>query len=207
VAKRWTRGPIGTAIMSSLDTRSDRHCDHVLFQTFVVADAGIAAGRHNVDEAVLGDHLQLNVGIGGEEARHDRGQHQPRRADRHVEPERARRPVAKAVDHVERRFHLGQGRAEPLEQALSRLGEHDTARGAIEQPDAELRFQPAHCFAEPRRTGAARTRTIAKAPGARHRHEGVQFTQADFHCSLLRTTRSDCASLSRRRATATYASS
>src|SRR6266404_8390824 len=41
----------------ALDTRSDRHRDHVLFQTFVVADAGIAAGRQNVDESALSSKI------------------------------------------------------------------------------------------------------------------------------------------------------
>jgi hypothetical protein len=60
--------------------------------------------------------FQPDFGIGGEEPRHDRGQHQPRRADRHVEPERPRRFLAKAVYDVERRLDLGQRRAELFEQ-------------------------------------------------------------------------------------------
>ena len=66
----------------ALDARSDRHGDHVLLQPLVVADAGVAAGREHVDETVLGDHFEPDVGIGGEERRHDRRQHQPRCADR-----------------------------------------------------------------------------------------------------------------------------
>ena len=81
----------------ALDARPDRHRDHVLLQPLVVADAGVAAGRQHVDEAVLDDHLQPDVRIGGEEGRHDRGQHEPRRADRHVEPSvpagRSRKPL------------------------------------------------------------------------------------------------------------------
>ena len=118
----------------ALDARPDRHRDHVLLQPLVVADAGVATGREHIDEALLGDHLQPDVGIGGEERRHDAGQHQPRGADRHIEPQRARRPVAKAVHHVERGLDLGQRRAEPLKQALAGLGGHDAARRAVEQP-------------------------------------------------------------------------
>ena len=55
----------------ALDARPDRHGDHVLLQPLVVADAGVAAGRQHVDETVLGDHLQPDVGIGGEERRDD----------------------------------------------------------------------------------------------------------------------------------------
>ena len=69
----------------ALHARPDRHRDHVLFQPFFVADAGVASGCQHVDKAFFGDHLQPDVGIGGEERRHDGGQHQPRRADRHIE--------------------------------------------------------------------------------------------------------------------------
>ena len=55
----------------ALHARADRHRDHVLLEPLVVADAGVAAGREHVDEAVLGDHLQPDVGIGGEKRRHD----------------------------------------------------------------------------------------------------------------------------------------
>jgi len=42
-----------------------------LLQQLVVADAGVAAGGEHVDEAVLGDYLQPDVGIGGQEGRND----------------------------------------------------------------------------------------------------------------------------------------
>ena len=56
----------------ALHARPDRHGDHVLLQPLVVADAGVAAGRQHVDEAVLDDDLQPDVGIGREKRRHDR---------------------------------------------------------------------------------------------------------------------------------------
>ena len=106
----------------ALLARADRNGDHVLLEPLVVADAGVAAGRQHVDETVLGDHLEADVGIGGEEGRHDAGQHQARGADRHVQPQRARRPVAEAVDHIERRLDLAQRRTEPVEQARAGFG-------------------------------------------------------------------------------------
>ena len=77
------------------------------------------------------------------------------------------------------------------------LGRRDAARRAVEQPDAELRFQPAHRLAEAGGAAAARARAVAKAAGARHRDEGVQITEIDLHCSLFRTACADCARLSR----------
>ena len=130
-----------------LDARSDRNCDHVLLQPLVVADAGVATRSQHVDEAVLGDDLHLDVGIGGEEAGQDGGQHQAGGADRHIETERARQPVAKAVHHVERRFHLAERGGQPVDQPGACLGRRDAAGGAVEQPDAQPRFEATHRLA------------------------------------------------------------
>ena len=182
----------------ALHARADRHGDHVLLEPLVVADAGIAAGRQHVDEAVLGDHLQPDVGIGREEGRHDRGQHQPRRADRHVEAERAGRPVAKAVHHIERRLDLAQRRAEPLEQARARFGRGDAARRAVEQPDAELGLQPAHRLAQARRRCCRwRARPSRKPPARATATKAVEIAEIRRHCSPFRTACADCSLLSR----------
>ena len=102
-----------------------------------------------------------------------RRQHQPRGADRHVEPQRPGRPVAKGVHHIERRLDLAQRRREPIEQALAGLGRRDAARGAVEQPDAELRLQPAHRLAQARRrwrrSRARRRESRRRAPPRRRR--------------------------------------
>jgi hypothetical protein len=42
----------------------------------------------------------------------------------------------------------GQGRAQPLQQVRTCLGGHDAARRAVEQPDAELLFEPSNRFAK-----------------------------------------------------------
>jgi len=181
----------------ALDTGPDRDRDHILFQSLAVTDAGIATGGEHVDEAVLGDHLQPDFGISGEERRHDRGQDEPRHAERDIESERAGRPLAKAIHHVKRSFDFGQSRSEPLEQVRARLGGNNTPRRPVEEPDAELRLQPAYRLAERGGAAAACPRAIAKAPGARHCHESVQITQIALHCSRFRTTCADCARLSR----------
>ncbi len=56
----------------ALQARSDRHRDHVLLQPLVVADACVASGGQHINEALLGDHLQPDLGIGGEKGRNDR---------------------------------------------------------------------------------------------------------------------------------------
>ena len=131
----------------ALHTRTDGNGDHVLFQPLVVADPGIAAGCQHVDEAILRDHLEADVGIGREEGGHDARQDEARRTDRYVQPQRACRPIPEAVDHIQRRIDLCQRRTEPIQQPRACFGWRDAARGAVEQPYAQARFEPAHGFA------------------------------------------------------------
>ena len=193
--RQQVAGMVGTAVRveiggcggggEALLARTDRHRDHVLFQPLVIADAGVASGRQHVDEAVLRDHLQDDVGIGGEKAWDDRGQHQPRDADGDVQPQRPRGPVAEPVDDIQRRLDLAERRPQPVEQARAGLGGCDAARGAVEQADAQPLLQPADRFAERRRAAARRTRGVAKAARARHRDEGVEVTEVRRHYTPL----------------------
>ena len=120
-----------------------------------------------------------------------RGQDEARRADRHVQPERARRPIAEAVDHVQRGLDLHQRRTEAIEQPGTRFGWGDAARGAVEQPDAEAGFEPAHGFAEAGGAAAAGPRRLAKAARARHRDECREVAEVRRHCSPFRTACAD----------------
>lgn len=95
------RGGSGKA----LEARSDRDRDHVRLQPFVVANA---ESDQHINEAVLSDDLHPNVGIGGQEARQDGGQHEAGGAHRHIEAERTGGPVAKAAHHIECGFHLAK---------------------------------------------------------------------------------------------------
>lgn len=75
----------GGAEGKTLVARPDRYRNDVLLQPLATADAGIACCREHIDETFLGDHLEANIRIGSEERRNDFGQHQSRRADRHIE--------------------------------------------------------------------------------------------------------------------------
>ena len=179
----------------ALATRADGQGDHVLLQAFLVADAGIAARRHDVDEAFVDHHFQSDVRIGGEERRHQGRQHQARRADGDVQPQRACRTVTEAIDLVERRFHLAQRGPQPMKQSRARFGGHDAARAAVEQPNPQAGFQPAQGLAEAGRADALAARRLPEASGARHRHENRQIGHVirhrNRHCSDFRTTRAD----------------
>src|SRR6185437_5554878 len=181
----------------ALHPRADGHGDHFLLEPLAIADSGIASGREDIDEALLGNDLQPDLRKRRQERRHDRGQHQPRRADRHIESERARRTIAISVHDIERRFHLGQSRPQPLVQTAARLGWNHAAGGSMQQSHAELRFQAAHRLAEAGRAASARSGAFAKAARTHHRDESTQIAEIHLHCSLSRTACADCARLSR----------
>ncbi|EGE60719.1 hypothetical protein RHECNPAF_13600103 [Rhizobium etli CNPAF512] len=180
----------------TLPARADRYCDHILLQPLVITDAGIASGSKHIDEALLGDDLEANIGIGGEEWRNDSWQHQARRADRYIEPQRTGRPVAKSVDHVERGLHLSQGRAKPFQQALACFRWNDATRRAVQQSDPELSLEATHRLAQEGGAAAAAARRLAKTAGPRHGDKGIEIAQICFHCSPLRTACTDCSRLS-----------
>jgi hypothetical protein len=48
-----------------LNAGTDQQSDHVLLQPLVVADAGVAARRQNIDEVFLGNYLQADLRISG----------------------------------------------------------------------------------------------------------------------------------------------
>ncbi len=116
-----------------------------------------------------------------------RGRTRRAATDRHVQPQRACRPIAEAVDHIQRRLDLPQRRTEPIEKPRACFGRRDAARGAVEQPDAELGFEPAHGFAEARGAAAVGPRRLAKAARARHRYERREVAEVRRHCSPSRT--------------------
>jgi hypothetical protein len=90
----------------SLDSRADRHCDHVLLQSFIVAYACIAPGREHVDVAVFNDHFQADVRELGEKCGNDRGQCEAGRDGGDIQSQSARRPVPKTVHDIKGRLHF-----------------------------------------------------------------------------------------------------
>src|SRR5712671_2704724 len=86
----------------TLDTGTDRHCDHVLFQPLAIPNARITAGGEHVDEALLTDHFHSDVRISREKPWDDRGQHAAGSTKWDVEPQRTRWFVPKDVHRIER---------------------------------------------------------------------------------------------------------
>ena len=178
--KRWVRGPIGIG-------------DHVALQALVVADAGVEAGRQHVDEAVLGDHLQRDARVGGEEPADDRRQDGARDDDGHVQAQRAGGRVAELVDGVERGGDFAERRGQALQQALRRprsasrcgwCGSAGGRRGVI-RAGARASLRPE---ADAPRRAAAPRKLRARATGG----EGVEVGEVGFgHCAGFRTACSD----------------
>src|SRR5258706_6473182 len=100
----------------ALDSRADRHRDHILLQPLVIADAGVEARGQHVDEAVFGGDLDGDSGIRLQEALHDRRQNEPGDGGRHVKPEPAGEAVAETVHRVDHRRNLPQSPYDAFQQ-------------------------------------------------------------------------------------------
>jgi hypothetical protein len=101
------------------------------------------------------------------------------------------------LTNVQRRLDLLQRRAETIEEPRTGLGWRDTAGGAVEQPDAEPGFEPAHGFAEAGGAAAACPCRVAKAACTGYRDECRQVAKVGRHCPPFRTACADCSLLSR----------
>ena len=185
----------------ALRARADRYRDHVLLQPLAVADAGVAAGGEHIDEAVIGDHFETDVGIGREKTRHDCRQNQSRHHHRHIQAQHAGRPFAELIDDIERGFDFVQRRRQPVEQTCACFGRADAAGGAVEQPYTQPGFEPPHRLAQRRRAGAAAPRTVAETARLGDSKESVQVGEVGLHCPEIRTGHPDCDGLSDDKAT------
>ncbi len=175
----------------ALRAGTDRDGDHVLFEAFVVADAGVAAGGEDVHETVFDDHFEGDVGVGLEEARDDRGEHEAGDGGGHVEAQLAGWPVAEGVDHIEAGLDVGEGGDEAFEEAAAGFGGGDAAGGAVEQADAEAGFEAAEGEAEAGGGGVLQPCRVPEAAALDDRHEGFEFGEGCAHCSLSCTACAD----------------
>ncbi len=131
-----------------LATRADRDSDHVGFNPFVVADAGIETCCQHVDKRIVRYHLQRDARMRCEKARDDRRQDVHRHDGRDIQPQGAGRAVAETVDGVERAGNFAQRRPKPLQQALAGFRDRDATRGPVQQPHAEPGFEPTDCLTQ-----------------------------------------------------------
>jgi hypothetical protein len=72
-----------------------------VFRLSMAIEVSGSCSAEHIDEAILGDHLQTNLWISCEKARHDPRKDEPHGAHRHIEPECAGRLVAKWVHDIE----------------------------------------------------------------------------------------------------------
>jgi hypothetical protein len=86
----------------TLDTRTDRHRDHILSQPLAIPNAGITTSGEHIDEALLSEYFHLDVRISRKKRWHNRGQHESGSAKRNVEPQSARWFVPKDVHQIQR---------------------------------------------------------------------------------------------------------
>ena len=84
----------GCCRRKALSARPDRHSNHVLLQSLVVADAGVAARCQHIDETFLHHQFHPDIGIGAQEGRENGRQDRNGDPGGDVESENAGRPIA-----------------------------------------------------------------------------------------------------------------
>ncbi len=161
--------------------RADRNGNHVGRDGLAEPDAGIEAGRNHVDQRVVDDDLDVDVGEGLQELRDDRQQHQLRRLPRGIEAKRAGRLAAKAVEIFQRVVDITECRTDPLEQPRAGFGQRDTAGGAVDQPHVQPFLDIAQRVAERGRGDTEFGRRGAKATMPGDRQESREVGRVDPH--------------------------
>src|SRR5262249_2877937 len=100
----------------------------------------------------------------------------------------AGRLVAEDVDRLDSSLKAVESRSQAREKTFTRLGESDTARRAIQQPNAKPVLQPANGGAQRGARHAELTRALRKARVLGHHDEGIHRGESGFlHCSNLST--------------------
>jgi hypothetical protein len=112
------------------------------------ADAGVAAGRGDIDEAVLDHDLHAHVGVAHQKLVEQRRQDVDHHRAGHVQFQQAAYFLVGAGDVMQRRACVGQQRREAIGQRAAGLGRHHAARGARQQRHAQLCFDAGDGFAD-----------------------------------------------------------
>ncbi len=159
----------------------ERHRDHVLRHDFGEADAGVEAISDDVDQAPLGDDVDLHLRVAPQVFEHDRRHHLARRAGRGVDAQGAARRAAVAAGLLHRAADRAECRRHAGDELLAGLRQRDAARGAVEQAHADARLQRRHGVAQRRGRHAQLHGGSAEAAPPRHRQHCLEFGQSRPH--------------------------
>ena len=163
---------------------ADANRDHVPLDPMAGADAGVEAIANDVGQAAVGDDLDANGGIGGQELRENGFDHRFRGRARNGETKLAAGLVAEHVDGFHRGFKTVERRPQLRQEPLADFRQRDAAGGSIEQPHAELLLETADGFAERRTRDAELDCRLSEARTLGGRHEGVHLGKTQLpHCS------------------------
>ena len=127
---------------------SDRHRNHVLFQRFTKANAGIISIGNDIDETTFDTDFDVEVGIFSCQAIDDRPQYSPRRMRAGSDPNSSSRTLAKLRQRRQLVIDRIEGRSQRLDQAFTGLRGRNAACRAGKQPQAQFGFQAAHSMAQ-----------------------------------------------------------
>ena len=153
---------------------SDWNRNHVLCQAAAGSDAGVESCGDDVHQPVIGDDLQPDPRIGFQEPAHHGLDDQLGRDAGDVQAQQPRRPAPEGANLLDRLGDIAQGRADPLQQVLARLGDADAPVRPVEQPHVEDAFKAADDVAQRRRADAALQGGLAEASMPGDGQEGFQ---------------------------------
>ncbi|MNL26457.1 hypothetical protein D3C87_1479850 [compost metagenome] len=162
--------------------RPDADGDHVLFDAFAEADAGVVALLDDIAEGVVQQQLDADVGIGGQHRLQFGPDHRVQGVIGQGQPDGAGRLVAKRRQGGDLGLDLGHARGDGLQQPLARDGGGDVARRPGQKTDAHAGLQLLDGMAERRLRHAQTCRRLGEAALLGHSLEPGQLIEVGpFH--------------------------
>ncbi|MNN37125.1 hypothetical protein D3C81_1510590 [compost metagenome] len=125
--------------------RDQRPCHQVRAEAQVGQHhAHVAAFFHDIDDAVREQHVEYHVRVELLEAFQSLRQQVQAEHDRRHQPQRARERLTARRDHRLGFFHILEDLAAALEVGFAGVCQRQAARGAVQQPGAQVAFQVRH---------------------------------------------------------------
>jgi hypothetical protein len=148
--------PRGGVTVEVIGRAHDGHChraaqwhgDHVLLDAFSQSNAGVEALFDDIDIALVVGDLDLDVRMGFQEPRQQRLQGHGHGDACRVDAQHPRGPALQRMQLLAGFLHLTQRRSNSRQISLASLCEADAARGPVQQPHSEPRFQLTDRLAE-----------------------------------------------------------
>src|SRR5690606_592105 len=173
------------------------HQAAIVVEPGAYAQSDVDAFVDNVDPPVAHLQLHAHLRITGEELWQQPRHLLLRGADRHADPDQPARLGTETVHHLARGLCLGQHRLRVAVDALADIGDRETARGALQQADAEFVLELGDAAAEPRLWDAQCAFRRSETRMVDHHREVVEIVEVVHGYPIRRTLRDIRCGLSR----------